>query len=260
MLITYDPAVCEELQRLQRRRSQLIKTKVSQSNGLLAIVASNLGYHSQLSEEDRSKFWKDADQLVRRVLEGEQHELADLIEGSMLGVTALKKSIKRLEKEMEKAVKQLPIHEWALLPEQRGFGLVSLAVVIGEAGDLSSYANPGKLWKRLGCAPYESQGKTLMGSTWRGGKEGKLTAMEWEDYGYNPRRRSIAYVIGENLVKQNKDIYRHRYDTVKAKALEEREDWTKLRCHRHAMLLSTKLLLKNLWIEWNPGLAKETVT
>ena len=85
--------------------------------------------------------------------------------------------------------------------------------------------------------------------------------------GYSPRRRSIAYLIGEGLVKQNfvsggqgdgrlesesgsAGPYRSRYDQKKAEFAEKHPDYKPLRCHLHGMLLATKLLLKNLWIEW----------
>ena len=92
------------------------------------------------------------------------------------------------------------------------------------------------------------------------------------------RKRSIAYLIGEGFMKQNgSGPYRRRFDEAKAKAMANRPDWTNcktcnglgksakgtkceacsgkgklaMRCHKHGMLLATKLLLKNLWAEWN---------
>ena len=158
---------------------------------------------------------------------------------------------------------------------------MSLAIVAAEAGDLCNYANPGKLWKRLGCAPFTDEritGKTLMGSTWKSKREGSLDADQWQEFGYSPRRRSISYLFGENIIKNNQDgPYRKRYDEAKAKAVEDHPDWIKcskcegtgknkkrtncsnckgtgivmMRCHLHGMLLATKLLLKHLWVEWN---------
>ena len=40
-----------------------------------------------------------------------------------------------------------------------------------------------------------------MGATWK--SKGGLSAAEWEEFGYSPRRRSVAFVFGENLVKLN---------------------------------------------------------
>ena len=35
------------------------------------------------------------------------------------------------------------------------------------------------------------------------------------------------------------------------------DEWPKIRCHRHAMLLATKLLFRELWMQWNPSLVRE---
>ena len=87
------------------------------------------------------------------------------------------------------------------------------------------------------------------------------------------------YVISKTLIKSNTGgPYKHRYDTVKEKCRETHTEWFKCKClgtgktakgtrcssckgvgevkmhaHLHGMLLMTKLLLKNLWIEWTDG-------
>jgi hypothetical protein len=59
------------------------------------------------------------------------------------------------------------------------------------------------------------------------------------------------YVVGECLVKQNNGPYRARYDEAKAAKLAlESEEWPKLRCHLHGMLLAVKRLVRDLWKEW----------
>jgi hypothetical protein len=133
-----------------------------------------------------------------------------------------------------------------------------------------AYANPAKVWRRLGCAPYTFDGKTQMPSTWRGGRSGKLPASEWEACGYSPRRRSIAYLVGDLIVKANKlkqagaggvgvdaeelaarpGPYRVRYDEAKAAVAALHPDYPKQRCHYHGMLLATKRLLRELWRAW----------
>src|SRR5262249_44139760 len=128
---------------------------------------------------------------------------AGLIESSSIAAGGFDKMVVQLDKQMEKLAKTLPVAAWAKFPERRGFGLLSLATIIGETGDLNNYPNPAKVWRRMGCAPFTSDGKTLMGATWKSGREGKLSSDEWEEYGYSPRRRSVMFVIGECLVKQN---------------------------------------------------------
>lgn len=284
-----------ELQALQRQRAWHLKSRNMVANRLLATVAGTLGYHSGMEEKDRAARFKQARELIKQIIAG---EVASDIQGIVLttqtAIDGFEKMKHSLELEMVKLAKRLPVAEWVSHPEQWGFGFLFLAIVIGETGDLANYPNPAKVWRRLGCAPWTFDGKTLMGATWRRGKDGKLPAAEWESFGYSPRRRSIAYLIGVGMVKQNfvvgEDVavtentpapqgngrngaddnkagdehtcagpYRSRYDQAKADFKRKHPDYSDLRCHLHGMLLATKLLLKNLWIEWNKGPANRTV-
>src|SRR5207253_1386283 len=102
-----------------------------------------------------------------------------------------------LEAKMKQLVVQLPVYAWLKQKEQRGLGVPNTAIIIGETGDLANYANPAKVWRRMACAPWEFDGKTKMGATWKGKKKGEaLPKEEWTAYGYSPRRRSIAWLIG----------------------------------------------------------------
>lgn len=258
-----------EIQALQRQRAVVLKSRIMQENRLTAIVAGTLGYRSGLEEKERTKLFKQAAAVIDSVVEGKgESPLKSVILTTMVGINAFNEMKRELEKLMTKAAKKLAVAAWVEQPEQRGFGMLFLAIVIGETGDLSNYANPAKVWRRMGCAPWTFNGETKMGCTWRCGKEGRLPSEEWEAFGYSPRRRSIAYLIGEGIVKQNTmrgrggdpageadgahtGPYRARYDAAKVKAKEAHPDWSAKRCHLHGMLLATKLLLKNLWVEWN---------
>lgn len=306
-------ALSVQLVNLQRKRSVILKSRNMQANRLQAIVAGTLGYSSGMPEKERRAKFVEAGKLVKAVAVGKaDHPMKEVILVTLTGINAFNNLKDLLEKEMVAAAKQLPVAAWVGRPEQRGFGLLFLAIVVGETGDLFSYANPGKLWRRLGCAPWEFGGKMQMGASWRSGKNGKLPAEEWAKFGYNPRRRSIAYLIGEGIVKQNSlssdsttnhvggsknetenriaDVdefgadgdlvdeteaavavgaggeraieteirsasrvpgpYRQRYDETKARFKETHPDESDLHAHRHGMLLATKRLLRELWIEW----------
>lgn len=263
--------ISADLQSLQRQRAIVLKSRNMQANRLQAVVAGTLGYSSTMAEKDRLKKFTEAAALIKAIADGKgESSLKTIVKVTLVGIDAFNETKDGLEREMKKRAKDLSVAKWVEAKEQRGFGLLFLAIVIGETGDLCNYANPAKVWRRLGCAPWSFDGQTHMGATWRAGKEGKLPAAEWENFGYSPRRRSIAFLIGEGIVKQNggagadeaaceierKGVrpcgpYRLRYDETKVRAKEVHPDWSDLRCHRHAMLLATKLLLKNLWLEWN---------
>lgn len=276
----------DELVRLQRTRAAVLKTCIMNENRLRAVIAGTIGYESRMDEAERMKKFKEASELIEKVCEGEEtHPMQAFIMASNHPIHEMRKIQKELEKQMEAYAVRLPVSEWVNHPNQTGFGLVSLAKVVGECGNLSTYTNPGKVWRRMGCAPHYFEGPDVkynphkMGSTWRFGKEGKLPAAEWEEFGYSPRRRSIAYQISEVLIKLNKGPYRARYQYAKGAVYKTHPEWewkvcvgcegsTKgedgtmcsvcggsgkkcMRAHRHGMLLAVKLLLKNLWGEWN---------
>lgn len=98
------------------------------------------------------------------------------------------------KKAAEKLAKRLD-HCKEFIEATIGFGYGGLAMIVGEAGDLGNYANPGKLWKRMGMAPIKGQ----CGATWR--VKGGLSAAEWEAAGYSPRRRSVMYQITDSMLK-----------------------------------------------------------
>lgn len=260
--------IIDELKKVQRQRVVVMKSRNMMANRLQSIIAGTLGYYSDMPEDERKAVFKSAAQLIKDVVKGKApHVYGNIITTTMIGIDAFQIAMDEYEKEMEKRAKELPVAKWVAKPEQRGFGLLSLATIVGEAGDLSGYSNPGKLFKRMGCAPRTFEGQTLMGSTWKSGREGSLPAAEWSAFGYSPRRRSIAYLIGENIVRGNylgkasdtesedegrpAGPYRAHYLSKKERAHEVHPDWSDMRCHRHGMLLATKRMLKNLWIEWN---------
>jgi hypothetical protein len=197
--------VCMELQRLQRERAVLLKSRNKHANRLRAVVAGNLGYYAAMDEKARKAKFQEAARLIKAtVAEQAEPYMAGIIRATMTGVKSFNDLKKDLERQMVRFAKRLPVAAWVGERGQRGFGLLFLAIVVGETGDLFNYPNPAKVWRRLGCAPWTFNGETKMGATWRSGVEGKLPSDQWGDYGYSPRRRSISYLIGEGIVKQNR--------------------------------------------------------
>lgn len=245
-------ALCSQLQELQRRKVATLKSRLMMDNQLAAIISTEMGYYAMMDEKERKDHRKKAEALIAAIDQGEVpselQPIADRVSGlvanSRIARDGFDDFLKGIESEMCKLAAQLGPAKW--IAGIRGVGLKSLATIIGEAGDLLNYPNPAKLWKRLGLAPFNGK----MPSTWRFGKEGKLSAEQWSELGYSPRRRSVMYVIGECIVKQNDGAYRARYDEAKLKAAASHPDWSKGRCHNHGMLLATKRLVLDLWKEW----------
>jgi len=146
-----------------------------------------------------------------------------------------------------------------------------LAEIIGEAGDLSRYANPGKLWKRMARAPYTKDGVTRSCSQWR--RRGGLTSDEWADPvagpKYSLRRSSLMRVIGVVLEKDSGGYLRavyldaksRRQDRAKQEGLivapsskipaKRRDEFiSEGHIRNWALMYTEKRLLRDLWAAW----------
>jgi len=254
-------ATCDDIRSLQRQRVSCMKARVGIHNRLNATVRVVNGYNAGMEEAARTAARKQADDVIAAVFKGdgkaEANGCTSLILNTKPAIVAFCHQEKAYTKAMVVLAKGLPVAPWIELPQQRGFGMESLAVLVGEAGNLNNYANPGKLWRRFGLWPIEKKGLVHMPSQWKRRQKTNphLSSEEWEDAGYCPRRRSVAYLWGEALMKQNHSIYRQRYDDQKAAKILL--DWPKIRAHRHGMTLATKLLIKHLWAEWTGTLLSE---
>lgn len=249
------PDICLEIRQLHATREKYIAAAIRIENTRAGLVRDSIGYKSTQDEGEREKGKKAAASVISAVLAKKKTGydfLAPLILQMEDGIAAPRKIADEHGKQLVRLVKQLPVSVW--VAGVRGFGLMNFARIIGEAGDLSLYANPGKLWKRLGLAPIESKGKNQMPSTWR--LKGGLTAEEWTLAGYSPRRRGISFVASECLLKLNKGEYRKRYDEAKATFKEKHPDCKDIHAHKHAMLCMVKRLILNLWVEWNSHMKK----
>jgi hypothetical protein len=158
------------------------------------------------------------------------------------------------EKELRKLAEQLPI--WAAWARDiKGFGALGLGQIIAEAGDLNRYANPAKLWTRMGV------GLDPIG----GGRQRLVAGVAT---GYVPRRRSVLWVIGDAMIKAQgpyREIYlaRKAYGVQQAEAAglivapaleipkgKESAYRSQGHCHNRAKRYAEKMLLKHLWQEW----------
>lgn len=306
--------ICDQLQRQQRLNTMYQKSRIMNNNRLVQCVATDLGYKGPASSPlERERKFKEATALIEQAKAGRsvKSQMVPFITENLRAISSFRGLELASDRELTRLAKMLHVRDWMEETAQRGFGHKSLGKIIGECGDLANYDSPGRIWRRMGCAPYtcERLGLTLMGSTWASKRYGELTKAEWVEFGYNRRRRSIMHIVAECLLKNNQTgPYRSRYDFKKAEAIEKHPDWAppckacegsgrknkpcpecdegiytpingdKVRCpicagtglvvcdtcrgsgkimmrvHRHGLLLAAKLVLKNLWIAWNPDL------
>jgi len=115
---------------------------------------------------------------------------------------------KALEKELKVWARGLPVADFVAATP--GFDWLGLAAVTGEAGDLAGYANPAKLWKRMGLAVMPD-----------GGRQRKVAGAAALEHGYAPARRSVIWTLGAALWKTQgpyRELYLARKEIERAKA------------------------------------------
>lgn len=180
---------------------------------------------------------KEADRIFSAALGKGLHPLADVALAAILPLVEAKKGIeahrKLVEKRLSALAKTLPVAPW--VESVRGVGILSLAAIVGEAGDLGAYANPAKLWKRMGLAVMPD------------GRQRRTTGAAALDHGYNPVRRSVVWNIGACIVKAGGPL-KEVYDARKLYEAERVE--TKAHAHNRAQRYTEKRFLRMLWSEW----------
>jgi len=245
----------------QRKRSDL---------ALGAYLRRALGWSRALPKSEADQIAKSAKDMItlgERICDRKETGIGDpqwaqfgpIISASIMGRAHWDDVETNATKEMERLAKSLPV--WPAFGEPiKGFGARSLAVIVGEAGDLSLYANPAKLWKRMGLA--------VMNGVRQGGLRKSAGADEWIAHGYNAKRRSFMFVIGDVLVKNQseyRELYLARKEIERAKAAErgltvapaakipakrKEEFMSDGHVHRRAQRYMEKRLLRNLWSVW----------
>ena len=232
----------EDIKEAHRQRTDYMRMENQTILRMRAICRRNCSHAGMELAEVKT----EADKLYDSMEEGQTEEAIQMALYLALHIETRDRFHKlRMEAEgrMKKLSVKLQVYPW--VQSVMGFGELGLAQIVAEAGNLENYANPAKLWKRFGLAPYNGHAP----SSWRMGRCGKLTAKEWEDAGYSPRRRSIMFVIGDSLIKKQ-GFYRNLYLWRKQREKEKTPDQPKMAHHRRAQRYVEKRLLRNLWQAW----------
>lgn len=243
--VTHATPAILALRELQAQRVATIRAELRLSNQVRALVRRTLGWQADLPEKERTRINNLAGKLVNAIRERKpiDHEHAVSVDGVVPFVLGMDRAMlevesyrAKIEKQMTAHAKSLPV--WTSWCEGvRGFGAMSLAVIAGEAGDLCSYANPGKLWKRMGLAPKASYRMVCKDGT--------------EGFTVPKRRRSCMWNVGDVFVKVGADEYRKIYDDRKAYEHDRDPEMSKMHAHRRAQRYMEKRLLRDLWREWH---------
>lgn len=168
-----------------------------------------------------------------------------------IAMSVIRKSRLPIRREIQKLAKQLPVHAWQ--KSVPGFGEFGLGQIVGEAGDLSRYANPAKLWKRMGLAVIYGE------------RQRRVKGDEALEHGYVAERRAVMWTLGGPLIKAKSPGYYDFYLAVKARWKEKHPEkefshtdskgkpvykYTPKHIDNHAKRVMEKKLLKDLWRAW----------
>lgn len=264
-------AIVKDIVQAQKIRRFCIVSQSRCDRSIESLIASTLGYRPDQDEGSRKAVFKQASE-IRRVVEkngvegysaGEDQTGSALI--SILHLIPLSASAralwdvrrKEVEKDMVRLAGQLPVAAWA--EAIRGFSLLNLAIILGEAGrPLDAYATVSKLWKRLGLAVIDGERQRR-----------KTDKDQAAAHGYSPKRRAEVYVVGSVslfLGQKSGMKYRDIYDARRvytASRVDATADlpagnsakWTAGRCDNDARRVMTKALIADLWGEWRKEMA-----
>lgn len=266
--------LCALIRGHHRTRVYAMDQRRSMGNRLGGFLREQLGWRRDLPESERAAVAARAAALIAygekldagKVKVGPPDGWAawrEIVLGSLLSRRAFDVIEHQATREMERLARELPVWE-AFAAGIRGFGARSLAVIVAEAGPIGAYRDHSNLWKRMGLA--------VMQDGRRQGAPGEAASKaDWIAHGYSARRRAAMFVIGECLVKANRDDgpYRSLYLARKAYERERAEanglivaPASKIPAARKAEFMSDgqidlrarrymeRRLLKHLWQAW----------
>ena len=114
------------------------------------------------------------------------------IDTLLLARGVLRDHLHKLEEQLKKLAPLIPAYG-SLWMETRGLGALGLALIAGEADDLSKYDTHSKLWRRFGL--HVGGGKAFYV------RRAGMSKADWKAAAYCPRRRSVIYQITDSLLK-----------------------------------------------------------
>lgn len=269
-----------EIRAWHRKRVFMMEQRKRSDLALGAYLRVELGWSKDLPKSERDAIASEASEMMAagerqvrkemKIAAGKKpravkektidfHDQIEVIKGAIQGRIHFSMIEEGAAEKMDELGRSLPIWSWFSDSVFKS-SAVSLAVILAETGDLSCYAGPAKLWKRMGLA--------VMNGTRQGGLRKTAGAQEWIEHGYSARRRAIMFVIGDVLVKQKgpyRDLYLQRKEIERAKAQSagltiapaakipekrKHEFMSDGHIHRRAQRYMEKRLLRDLWQAW----------
>ena len=252
----------ENIRVLHKRRRYAMKVQQKIDRAMESFIRINAtAWTFDADEKERAKFNREVQVIITAARQGEGDTvIVNLVRNTDKGREPFDVMRDAAETEMKRLGAALPVAGW--VTSVHGAGHLGLATIVGEAGDLSNYSSPAKLWNRLGFAPYDG----LAGSTWKREKwrTRALTKQEWIDHPFSGQRYALMRQIAEWLVnaqwiaadksedgegKPNGPYGKVYFDRRKH-TLVTHPDWSKGHSRSDGLRIAMKAFLKDLWREW----------
>lgn len=203
-----DPYLIAAIKTRAKTIEEITRAQTRLKNQMLAIIREEIARRdpaiakSVKGDKDDAKVQRARNKLNRKArdvwkkIRAGQTDLVDPVVESLL-LTFIeahemqRKKRKLMDRDVTKVCKSLPEPILTFVEETRGFNYVSLAHIIGAAGDLNNYETVSRLWKRMGLAVIDGERQRKI-------KDNKELAIQ---HGYSPSKRSILWNVGGCLMK-----------------------------------------------------------
>lgn len=243
-----DPTVAQIVQ-LHRMRRRWMKAKN-------ALILQGKAFGRAVCDGD-----KDAGSAAYdRVMAGKMQPGDEVLAAALIpfgpAIAQFDTSIAPIEKQLAKLAKALPIAPW--VESVTGLGWGSVAAIVGEAGDLSAYPSVAGVWKRMGLAVIDGDGR----------QRRVADAERAIAHGYNPERRAVVWVMADSMsklqrtwidkdtgeVKKPAGPYGEILEREKAKALEA--GLSKAHAEARGKRHMSKAVLRDMTVEWRRAVGR----
>lgn len=243
-----DPLVAEIVQ-LHRMRRRWMKAKN-------CLILQGKAFGRAVCDGDKDAGTAAFDRVAKGKTQDGDETLIFALAPFLAAIARFDEDIKPIEKRLEKLAKKLPIAPWVNTVTGLGFG--SVAAIVGEAGDLSAYPSVSGVWKRMGLAVIDGDGRQRKVAN----AEAALV------HGYNPERRSVVWVMADSMAKLQRTwldketgevrkpagVYGAILEAEKAKALEK--GVSKVHAENRGKRHMSKAVLRDMTLAWRQAVGQ----
>jgi hypothetical protein len=242
--------LCPRIRAIWQQRQDLLRAEKRLENQCRAILIRYFSAHVEYTGHEPPKEVKDRAaatlKLHRRkrppALSGEDAAhfatTGSLLAPFLAALGPIQAALAEREQELESLAAELPLADW--IAETPGFALMSLAGIVGFAGDLSRFPTPGKL-------------EVMMSIGFVGGERQRRVAKDSERavaMRFAPERRAFLYTLAKGAMMNRSEPWRSIYDQRKTLEETTRPDASKGHRDNSALRVTARHMLRAVWREW----------